>query len=95
MKTTITNGTNVVKKTLRVIILLLVITGITKTIGIYQGYMDNKNFVEPYCAAKYQHNVDEYKACKVLSPTKVLQNLKDNTANACELESIPLIDIKY
>lgn len=78
MKTTIPNTKTIMTKLVKTIILLLLVVGIFRGINIYQGYMDNKNYVEPYCAVKYEHNVEQYKECKVLTPTKVLQQLKEN-----------------
>ena len=51
--------------------------------------MDNKNYVEPFCATKHSHNVEDYKACKVLTPTQVLLELKEK--NSLEIVDLPSI----
>ena len=55
----------------------------------YQKIIDNKNYVEPYCATKHSHNVEDYKACKVLTPTQVLLELKEK--NSLEIVDLPSI----
>ena len=51
--------------------------------------MDKKNYVEPFCANKYSHNVEEYKACKVMTPTQILLELKEK--NSLEIVELPTI----
>ena len=79
------------KKTLRVLISILVLAGILEGINLYQKHLEMVKYVEPYCATKYQHNVDEYKACKVLSPVKILQNLKEKDTLVTEVINLPTL----
>lgn len=74
---------------IRFTIVTLFVTGIVFGMNTYQKIMDNKNFVEPYCATKHSHNVDDYKACKVLTPTQVLLELKEK--NSLEIVDLPSI----
>ena len=90
MKETITKKSTIVAKSIKVIIIVGIIILGVKGMDIYQTHMEIKNYVEPYCAVKHQHNVDEYKACKVLKPTQVLQQLKETTNSLAELPEISL-----
>lgn len=87
--TTIPN--NFMKKSVRTIVTIGILAGTFFGYGFYQEQMDRKNYVEPYCAAKHSHNVEEYKACKVLSPVKVLQNLKETANVVSEVVDLPTL----
>lgn len=74
---------------IRFTIVTLFVTGIVFGMNTYQNIMDKKNYVEPYCATKHSHNVENYKACKVLTPTQVLLELKEK--NSLEIVDLPSI----
>ena len=90
-ETTITKTQKIVKQSTGIIILLVIIISSVKIINMYQNYMDIKNYVEPYCAVRHQHDVEQYKSCKVLSPTEVLQQLKETHNITSEVPNIPLL----
>jgi len=75
----------------KIIFSTILISGIVFGINQYQNIMDKKNYVEPYCAAKYQHNVDDYKTCKVMTPTQILTDLKDKSNIISEVVDLPTI----
>lgn len=81
----------ILKRAIKLTILLGLIILVNKGVNLYQEKMDIKNYVEPYCAVKYVHDVDEYKSCKELKPIQLIQNLKDNVNNVSEVPNLPLI----
>ena len=71
-------------------ILLLIIAGLLTLAG--EQYVTNKNTVEAFCNVKYAHDVDSYKACKVLSPNKLIQQLTDQEKDKYSLE-VPKVSL--
>ena len=80
---------NPIKKIGKTTITLVLLVGLFYGINTYQNIMDKKNYVEPFCANKYSHNVEEYKACKVMTPTQILLELKEK--NSLEIVDLPTI----
>lgn len=66
-------------------ILLLIIAGLLTIAG--KQYVTNQNTVEAFCSVKYAHDVDSYKACKVLTPNKLIQQLTDQEKDKYSLEA--------
>lgn len=58
--------------------------------------IESKQVVEQFCSVKHQHNVDEYKACKVLTPNKLITKLTKDELNKynTEVPTISLVPIK-
>ena len=74
-------------------IILLAIIGLG-VLGAKQ-HLENQNTVEIFCSVKYAHDVDSYKACKVLTPNKLIQQLtqEENDKYSLEVPKISLTPI--
>lgn len=77
-------------KLFKSIILLLIIAGLLTT--ACKQYVTNQNTVEAFCSVKYAHDVDSYKACKILTPNKLIQQLTDQEKDKYSLE-VPKISL--
>lgn len=47
--------------------------------------------VEPYCAARYNYSVSEYKECKALSPAKLLIKLTEEQSKETDVIDLPAL----
>lgn len=96
MTTTIpkSNILKITKATIQLIVFVGLTIGAVKGVALYQEHSDIKNYVEPYCEARYKHDVIEYKSCKDLTPTQLLQNITANvgTINGNEIPHLPVIN---
>ena len=56
-------------------------------------YYNTKTYVEPYCAVKYAHSVEDYKSCKDLSTTELIKRLTEQLQkeNTFETVNLPMI----
>lgn len=58
--------------------------------------LSNKATVEAYCSTVHAHNVADYKACRVLAPTQILDKLTKAEINrySSEVPTISLTPLK-
>lgn len=79
----------------RTVIVGLIILITTFCVGKYNNYQDIKNNVEPYCAVRYSHDVEEYKACKTLNSTQLLHKLteQEKAHNKFDVVSLPTLSM--
>lgn len=82
------------KKGLLIIMGIAVLYGSNVVTHKINNYFDTKNYVEPYCAVKYSHNVEKYKTCKDLTSTQLILQLTEQLQKENTFETIDLPMIK-
>lgn len=76
----------------RLVLALIVICGITAVYFHITSMIENRTVVEHFCSVKHQHNVDEYKACRMMTPNKLLIKLTQDEENRYGIE-VPTISL--
>ena len=71
---------------------LMLICCITAIYFHITAMIENRTVVEHFCSVKHQHNVDEYKACRMMTPNKLLIKLTQDEENRYGIE-VPTISL--
>lgn len=82
-----------VRRVLTGILVLTLLTGMVYAISTVSVNVVGRKPVEEYCSTAYQHNVDEYKACKKLNAIQLINTLKDETNNKYEVPNLKELKI--
>lgn len=92
MSKEVTTKTNMVVvkvvKTLRVILVLVLMLGLTYGLSKLSVQITGKKTVEQYCSVAYQHDVEQYKTCKELNTVQLIDKLKEEASKKYEVPDL-------
>ncbi len=78
------------KYVLKIIFVGILVLTISKVAILLNNVKLQKTVLEPYCAARYAHSVEDYKACKSLSVDNLLKKLTQEQINKNHL-NLPIL----
>lgn len=82
------------KGLLTIIVLTLGLILTIKISNTIQNFSTNKT-VEHYCSVAHKNNVEDYKACKALTMTQLVESLTEQEQKANEIPELPIKELKF